>query len=137
MSNYLADKIKGTLRVWMNDAWDVPAGENVDIQNSAVSHGEFKLEVDGIVFGAGVALGKQGLTDGVIAFSDGSRDLIYRGFICDIDDTPVGGVENVSPILEVEAITESGALRIAWDMPGTVRTERGAQSYRWLVARNF
>ena len=122
--------------------------------------GIFRLEAaGGRRFGAAVVLGAQGLTDGVIAFSDGARVLTYRGFACDIDRGAVGGVENGQPVLGVETATEGGAwcvthrvgaapcgcpaarakiwadgaaLRIAWDMPGAVRDARGAPRYTRL-----
>jgi hypothetical protein len=70
--------------------------------------GIFRLDVGGTRFGAAVVLGEQGLTDGVIAFSDGARVLCYRGFACDIDKAAVGGVENGQPVLRVETSTEGG-----------------------------
>ncbi|HNX35550.1 MAG TPA: hypothetical protein PKM57_13035 [Kiritimatiellia bacterium] len=123
--------------------------------------GAFRLDVRGQRFGAAVALGKQGLTDGVIAFSDGVRELIYRGFACDIDRGGIGGIENGQPVLKVETATEGGAwmvthavaqadgdgaplparaklwaeggaLRIAWDMPGVTRDSRGTPRYTRL-----
>ena len=120
--------------------------------------GAFRLDVRGQRFGAAVALGRQGLTDGVLAFSDGTRDLIYRGFACDIDGAPAGGVENGMPVLAVETRrgwrswrvthriatpngtvpvratlwTEGGALRVAWDMPGVRRDRRGTPRFTRL-----
>ena len=120
--------------------------------------GIFRLEVNGQRFGAAVVLGEQGLTDGVIAFSDGARELTYRGFACDIDKAAVGGVENGQPVLRVETsaeggawivthqvarpagtlpvrakiVADGGALRIAWDMPGVTRDARGTPRYTRL-----
>ncbi len=70
--------------------------------------GAFRLDVNGQPFGAAVVLGAQGLTDGVIAFSDGARALTYRGFACEVDKTPAGGVENGQPVLRVETAAEGG-----------------------------
>ena len=121
-------------------------------------NGVFLLVADLQRFGAAVVLGEQGLTDGVIAFSDGTRVLTYRGFACDIDRSAVGSVENGLPVVRVETATEGdawlvthrvarspshvalrarvsaegGALRIAWDMPGTVRDSRGTPRYTRL-----
>jgi hypothetical protein len=120
--------------------------------------GVFRLDVNGQRFGAAVVLGDQGLTDGAIAFSDGTRTLTYRGFACDIDRAAVGGVENGQPVLRVETATEGGAwtvthrvslpagelavrakvraedgaLRIAWDMPGATRDARGTPRFTRL-----
>ncbi len=120
--------------------------------------GIFRLDVSGQRFGAAVVLGEQGLTDGVIAFTDGTRALTYRGFTCEIDKAAVGGVENGQPVIGVEAASEGdawqvthrvsrpggtvpvratlradgGALRIAWDMPGVTRDVRGQPRYTRL-----
>jgi hypothetical protein len=121
--------------------------------------GAFRLDARGQRFGAAVALGRQGLTDGVIAFSDGKQELVYRGFACEIDRAPVGGVENGQPVLKVETGTardgawsvthrvatpqgpvpararvwaDGGALRVAWDMPGATRDARGTPRYTRL-----
>lgn len=122
-------------------------------------NGAFRLNVNGECFGAAVVLGAQGLTDGVIAFSDGKRVLTYRGFNCDVDHAPVGGVENGRPVLKVETDNEWGgkwvvthhvagqsgglevrarlwvdksALRIAWDMPKAERSVRGTPLFTRL-----
>ena len=120
--------------------------------------GAFRLDVNGQRFGAAVVPGEQGLTDGVIAFSDGARTLSYRGFVCEVDRAAVGGVENGQPVLRVAAAAEDGAwavrhvvsrpsgeltvrarvradkggLRIAWDMPGATRDARGAPRFTRL-----
>ncbi|MDD4017401.1 MAG: hypothetical protein PHV28_05600 [Kiritimatiellae bacterium] len=124
--------------------------------------GTFRLRGrDGQLFGAAAVLGEQGLTDGVLAFSDGSRELTYRGFVCDIDQSAISGVEDGQPVLRVETATEGGAwavthhvapasgtgallpmraklwadggaLRITWDMPGVTRDTRGTPRYTRL-----
>ena len=87
--------------------------------------GIFRLEAHGQRFGAAVVLGGQGLTDGVIAFSDGARTLSYRGFACDIDRGAVGGVENGQPVLSVETATDGGAWTVTHAVAGTAREEGG------------
>lgn len=76
--------------------------------------GAFDLHSRDQRFGAGIALGSQGLTDSVFAFSDGSRDLIYRGFACDLDEEPVGGVERGKPY-NIACDGQSFAYRIEFD----------------------
>ena len=128
------------------------------VRAPASDSGAFRLESDGQRFGAAVVLGDQGLTDGVLAFSDGTRELVYRGFACDIDRSAVGGVENGQPVQKVETAAKNGAwivthriarsdgpvtaratvsakdgaLRIAWDMPGVVRDLRGTPRFTRL-----
>jgi hypothetical protein len=87
--------------------------------------GSFRLEADGQRFGAAVVLGVQGLTDGVLAFSDGARVLTYRGFACDIDKSSVGGVENGQPVLRVETATESGAWVVTHEIARTGKDGQG------------
>ncbi|MDD4102403.1 MAG: hypothetical protein PHU80_07195 [Kiritimatiellae bacterium] len=120
--------------------------------------GAFRLDVNGQRFGAAVELGKDGLIDAVTVFTDGTRDIIMRGFECEIDRMPVGVFDNGQPVLAVEAETgwnkwqithkiaatggllqarasiwaDKGALRIKWDMPGAVRDSRGTPRYTRL-----
>ncbi|MDD2598271.1 MAG: hypothetical protein PHO37_03460 [Kiritimatiellae bacterium] len=122
------------------------------------SRGCFVLNVRGEKFGVAVVPGTQGLTDGVIVFTDGKNELLYRGFLCQIDKLPVGAVEMGAPVVEtkhrsflgkfylthyvatpggiVEAratlYADRGALRIAWDMPGVSRDARGTPRYTRL-----
>jgi len=107
--------------------------------------GVFRLDVNGQPFGAAVVLGAQGLTDGVIAFSDGTRALTYRGFACEIDETAAGGAENGQPVLSVETATEGGEWTVthavAQSGPGgcgqalparaMIRAEGGALRIAW------
>ena len=155
----------GSLPAPPTDAqWQAREQEAVARANAALSNGSarkpgvFLLDVNGQRFGAAVVLGEQGLTDGVIAFSDGQRALTYRGFACDVDRAAVGGTENGQPVLRVETEgqghawtvlhrvacpkgpltvrarieADRGALRIAWDMPGAVRDARGTPRYTRL-----
>ena len=119
----------------------------------------FQVKADGQAFGAAVVPGEQGLTDGVIAFSDGKQVLAYRGFLCDVDRAGVGAVENGQPVqkVDVEAkggtmtvshhiarpegafvararvSVDKGALRVAWDMPGVKRDARGTPRFTRLA----
>jgi hypothetical protein len=68
----------------------------------ATNKGAFLVQVNGQAFGAALELGEQGITDGVLAFTDGTRALTYRGFQCEVDGLNVGGVENGQPVLQVK-----------------------------------
>ena len=98
---------------------------------SASGPGQFRLTSGQNVFGAGIALGRQGLTDGVIAFSDGQRDLVIRGFACDIDDQPIGGVENSEPILKIETAYEKGV----WILSHQLSHRRAGSGTKPVTAR--
>ena len=124
----------------------------------------FRLKGEQERCGAAVALGHEGLTDAVIAFSDGTRELTFRGFTVEIDGQPLGGAHDGQPVQRVEITQEGGAfavrhviaqtdtdgrgqiqvarakiwadhgvLRIAWDMPGTVRDVRGTPCFTKLA----
>lgn len=127
-------------------------------QGGSPDGGRFVLNVRGEKFGAAVVLGTQGLTDSVIAFTDGNNDLLYRGFTCQIDKSPVGAVELGAPVIETKTKTflgkiyvthhvalpdgivearatisiHQGALRIAWDMPAARRDRRGSPRFTRL-----
>ncbi|MEI7946796.1 MAG: hypothetical protein WCJ02_08865, partial [bacterium] len=130
------------------------------IYQSTTSKGAFLLVVNGQPFGAALELGEQGITDGVLAFSDGTRALTYRGFQCEVDGLNVGGVENGQPVLQVKKSktwggaeevvhevsrhsgmltvrtkisAEQGVLKIAWDMPGAKRDDRGTPRFTRLA----
>jgi hypothetical protein len=129
-------------------------------QKRAAGQGTFLLQVNGQLFGAAIELGEQGITDGVLAFSDGTRALTYRGFQCEVDGLGVGAVENGQPVLQVkrsktrdgaETVShevshpsgiltirtkisvEEGVLKIAWDMPGAKRDRRGTPRFTRLT----
>ena len=127
--------------------------------DTRAARGRFQLDVRGETFGAAVVPGPQGLTDAVIAFTDGKETLIYRGFQIDIDQTPVGAVEMGAPVVDTEyrslfgkltithhvslqsgvvearatVYADDGALRIDWDMPDADRDERGEPRYTRLA----
>ncbi len=93
--------------------------------------GAFRLDVRGETFGAAVALGRQGLTDAVTVFTDGTRALVYRGFGCEIDRAAAGGVENGLPVLRV-TVGRDGAV---WTVSHEIaRTSADGQAQR-VVAR--
>jgi len=113
----------------------------------------FHLSARGETWGAAWALGKMGALDGVLAFTDGTRTLTYRGFVCDVDEDTVGNVgsaevrvvsgdaveivhtaerEGRSMPLRLRIWAEKGALRMRWDMPDVVRDRRGHPRYTRL-----
>ncbi len=121
----------------------------------------FRLTGNRETYGAAVVSGEEGLTDGVIAFSDGLRDVAFRGFAVEVDGQPVGGAGDGQPVLSVGTATEGGArvvthqvgradngqkiglrakirvdrgvLCIAWDMPEVTRDARGTPRFTRLA----
>ena len=81
----------------------------------------YRLETaSGDVYGAGVVFGPRGLIDGVLAFTDGSRVVTYRGFTARTE-TEDGSL--LDPQATVRA--EKGTLRISWSLPGRPRGADG------------
>lgn len=93
-------------------------------QGADPAQGRYLLEDEGVRFGAGVAKGTHDLVDGAIAFSDGERTLVYRGFRVQIDEADVRERDVTTPFAS-EVTAERGALKIKWTMPGVVRTREG------------
>lgn len=138
----------------------IARAKQVVAQKRASGAGAYLLQVNGQPFGAALVLGEQGITDGVLAFSDGTRALTYRGFQCAVDGLDVGGVENGQPVLQAKSSktwggseeiihevsrpsgmltirtkmrVEQGVLKIAWDMPGAKRDHRGTPRFTRLA----
>ena len=119
----------------------------------------FALDVRGERFTAELALGPQGVFDGTLVFSDGARRLEQRGFTCQVDGFAVGSGADAVRVAEVKTVqaadrlevlhrlegeakgpvlravfsVRQGALCVAWDMPGTVRTPAGTPRYTKLL----
>ncbi|MDX9978492.1 MAG: sugar-binding protein [Lentisphaeria bacterium] len=120
--------------------------------------GAFPLDGRCGAFGAGVASGRNGLADGVIAFADRERTLVYRGFTIAVDGEELGAANSAIRLLSKDirsglgrldvlheldtpngAVTvrarftsEQGALRLAFDMPGAKRSPRGEPRFTKL-----
>jgi hypothetical protein len=141
------------------EAAAVEAAQAAIVFGTDAAKGRFRLDVRGERWGAACAFGKMGVLDGVLAFTDGTHTLTYRGFACDVDETTVGAGLLDMPCTRVEAHAEGsdaleilhlvemgdcsvmarvrlwaekGALRMRWDMPGAVRDERGNPRYTRL-----
>ena len=120
---------------------------------------EMPLSVRGEAWTATIAPGPCGLFDGTISFADGERTLSFTGFTCAIDDIAVGTGPIAAPCTGCEVLRGDGnvavthhlslgdgrtvtaratiaadgpALRIRWDMPGTIRDGRGSPRFTRL-----
>ena len=108
--------------------------------------------------GAAVVVGPYGITDAFIAFSDGTRDLVFDGFSVQIDQLPLGAPQHTALCDKVDARfrrsrgtlehsvfvlgkavgvrteiwVEEGALRFAFSMPDAKRDERGTPRFTLL-----
>ena len=119
----------------------------------------FPLSVRGEAWTATFMPGPSGLLDGTLAFTDGARTLSFTGFTCAIDDVLVGAGPLDARCTGCEVLRDDGhvvvshridlrdgrtvcaratlradgpALRIRWDMPGTVRDDRGSPRFTRL-----
>ena len=140
----------------------VPPGERgADPATGAVGTVErFSLNVRGENLTAELRLGTQGVFNGTLTFAVGDRALALSGFICEVDGFAVGSGENPvrvadvkvrrekdrfevihrlaeadgrrPPVLRATFAVVGGALRVVWDMPGTVRTPAGTPRYTKL-----
>ena len=88
---------------------------------SSPERGRWRLDAGGAVYGAGVAYGERGLVDGVIAFTDGERSVLFRGFTARTE------TDDGSPAPEARASIreEKGTLRVSWSIPGVKRNASG------------
>ena len=141
----------------------VAAAKEAIASGTDAAHARFRLSARGETWGAAWAFGKLGAFDGVLSFTDGARTLSYRGFACEVEETSVGTESESSPCTGAEVRTadgdaaevvhsielggrtvplrlrmwpEQGALRMRWDMPGTVRDQRGHPRYTRLGLGN-
>ena len=151
--------------------WQARASEACRLARDAAARkakaeGAFRLDSGRERNGAAVVLGKEGLTDAAIAFSDGSREIAFRGFTVEVGGQPLGAARDGDPIQSVEVShdggtltvlhriasplrasaspreplavratlrADRGVLRIACDMPGTVRDARGEPRFTKLA----
>ena len=83
--------------------------------------GRWRLDANDVVYGAGVAYGARGLIDGALAFTDGEKSVIFRGFTAKV------ATDDGSPAPEAKASIreEKGTLRISWSIPGATRNAAG------------
>ena len=88
------------------------------------ARGAYLLADGGGRFGAGVVRGDLGLVDGVIAFTDGARDLVYGGFKVEIDENDVGTYGAPVPFA-CDVDVKGGALLVRWSMPDVKRGKDG------------
>ena len=95
--------------------------------------GAYLLSADGQRFGAGVVEGARSLIDGAIAFTDGTNDLVYRGFACEVDDLDMSGAASPVALKASVSVAPEGALKISWSMPGAVRAKDGTPRYTRLA----
>ena len=72
--------------------------------------GRWRLEAAGATYGAGAVFGPNGLIDGALAFTDGTRDVVYDGFPAKV--TVARGAAVLVPRAEIRE--EKGTLRVRW-----------------------
>lgn len=120
------------------DLWRLREAEALAKARQALSDGGtaaegcYLIDEDGTVrFGVGVVKGTRDLVDGVIAFTDGERTLVYRGFEVMIDDRDALG-ESAGVPIATEIAVAGGALKVKWTMPGVKRSKAGRPRFTRL-----
>ena len=83
--------------------------------------GRWRLDAGDGVYGAGVAYGERGLIDGALAFTDGERSVVFRGFTARVET----GDGSAPPEAKAFLREEKGTLRISWSIPGAKRDAAG------------
>ena len=81
----------------------------------------WRLDAGDMVYGAGVAYGERGLIDGALAFTDGERSVVFRGFTARVET----GDGSAPPEAKAFLREEKGTLRISWSIPGVKRDSAG------------
>ena len=86
-------------------------------------------------YGAAVVLGKEGLTDAAIAFSDGAHELAFRGFTVEIGGQSVGGAHDGQPVQRVETSHDGDTWMIVHQITSTLRASASPRETIPLRAR--
>jgi len=81
----------------------------------------WRLAAGDVVYGAGAAYGERGLVDGALAFTDGERSVVFRGFTARVE------TDDGSPAPEATASIRAhgDTLRISWSIPRVQRDKAG------------
>ncbi len=87
--------------------------------------GAFRLAGERERCGAAVALGREGLADAVFAFSDGAREVAFRGFAVEVDGQTLGAARDGQPVLRVEAAREGEAWAVLHEVARADKDEQG------------
>ena len=122
--------------------------------------GAFTLRGEAGQYGAAIIPGDEGMVDGVIAFSDGAKDLCYRGFALRIHGEDIGIAAGSAPVRRVKARrgwlgdfivdhqvdirgdvvpfrlrarADGGVLKLEWSMPGQDRDQRGQPRFEKIA----
>ena len=119
----------------------------------------WKLDSGAGTHGAAVAPGPAGISDALVALSDGRRDLVFEGFSVQIDQMPLGPPQHAALcdkiaadfrrgrgvldhevlvlgktlVVRTEVWAEHGTLRFAFTMPGAIRDARGTPRFTLLA----
>ena len=97
------------------------AAKTARASGTDASAGRWRLDAGDMVYGAGVAYGERGLIDGALAFTDGERSVVFRGFTARVET----GDGSAPPEAKAFLREEKGSLRISWSIPGVKRDSAG------------
>lgn len=105
----------------MREAVALVAAEQGLKSGTNEENGSWQLVDGDSIYGAGVAYGEHGLIDGALAFTDGSRSVVFRGFTARVETND----GTVPPDATATIREEKGTLRISWSIPGAKRNAAG------------
>ena len=97
------------------------AAKTAHASGTDASAGRWRLDAGDVVYGAGVAYGERGIIDGALAFTDGERSVVFRGFTARVET----GDGSAPPEAKAFLREEKGTLRISWSIPGVKRDSAG------------
>ena len=97
------------------------AAKTARASGTDASAGRWRLDAGDVVYGAGVVYGERGLIDGALAFTDGERSVVFRGFTARVET----GDGSAPPEAKAFLREEKGTLRISWSIPGVKRDSAG------------
>ncbi len=128
--------------------WQARTEEAVALAREGLAGGtgprRFRLAGRCGTFGAGIAAGKRGLVDSVIAFSDGSRDLAFRGFVMEVGGQGVGEPTSDAVLDRAQVTAKRDSLCIShrllhgedrWRVDATFSVEQGALVLEFSMPR--
>ena len=91
------------------------------VSGTDAAKGRWRLDAGDRRYGAAVAYGARGVIDGVLAFTDGEKVVMFRGFTANVETANGSAV----PEPKAEVYEERGTLRVKWSIPGATRDSRG------------
>ena len=106
--------------------WQARAAEAGRLAREAATRktkaeGAFRLDSGRERGGAAVVLGQEGLTDAAIAFSDGTREVAFRGFTVEVGGQPLGAARGGDAVKSVSCSRDGDTLTVLHHIASPLR----------------